>query len=600
MEAHEDEFSPFVTNPRTRRCRCKPGSRETEWSGEEEVDATEAWEAEPQAIAEDEEAGWAELEDESAGPQQFESPYVSTEEEDEAGATQGLRTRIAEVARKEWETWGKGTKTETDPAMHPTLRTYWETVVKRGAVDEAIQKRRAWSAAFVSYVMRQAGAGAAFPGGAAHYLYVSAAKRARANRDASKFQAYEITAVKPEVGDVVCRDRPPGKGSCGGTTFGNVDDGQYHATHCDVVTEVRAGSITVIGGNVGGPKCPKSGCTVNARPVRLDARGFVVPRPGGCAYFAILKAPGRAAVGAPAAARAPAAAAGAVSASFALPSPRGWNTRGRPRKQVKIGAIVVHTTGSGLAAKAEKNRKGAGRGCTTALDCGLEYYGPNGSGGFPHYLIGYDGAIYATCSEDRIAYHAGWVKEIGGRGAWKPGRWSPPPWWAKVWGADKTPLDLLPPGAAGPNIRSIGVELLGAAGDGEYTEAQYRSLARLVVDVDRRHGIGIDRAPSPKLLGHEDLNPLTGQYGRANADGGWDPGAHRRAGVTPRFSWARLWGLIEQGRMGREFEEFEGEDEDESGPGDAESEFVGEAWEAAPGEEPEQFEQMEELEGSYE
>ena len=45
-----------------------------------------------------------------------------------------------------------------------------------------------------------------------------------ANRDSSKYQAFRITEAKPDVGDIVCRDRGE-NGKCGGTTYDNVSDG---------------------------------------------------------------------------------------------------------------------------------------------------------------------------------------------------------------------------------------------------------------------------------------------------------------------------------------------------------------------------------------
>ena len=270
---------------------------------------------------------------------------------------------------------------------------------------------------------------------------------------------------------------------------------------------------------------------------------------------------------------APALSSGTVSqgraASFAIPSPRGFNLRGKKRSAGrKMFGIVVHTTGSGPATIAETDaEKRASLGCASAIDCALAIYATGE--GFPHYVIGYDGATYATCPEDHTAWHAGWTRQMGGRDRWRS--WSAPAWWSRVWGAGRTPIDLLPQGSFSPNSSHFGIELLGASRSATFTDAQYEALARLVVDIDQRHGLGIDRAPSPKLLGHEDLNPLpTEQHGRANARGGWDPGAHRVDGTTPTFSWSKLWSLIERRRRSPELESEDGE-------GDAETPFLAES-----------------------
>ena len=41
------------------------------------------------------------------------------------------------------------------------------------------------------------------------------------------------------------------------------------------------------------------------------------------------------------------------------------------------------------------------------------------------------------------------------------------------------------------------------------------------------------KLPSPRLVGHEDIEPLE----RWNKQGGWDPGALR---VKPKFVWASI------------------------------------------------------------
>ncbi len=199
---------------------------------------------------------------------------------------------------------------------------------------------------------------------------------------------------------------------------------------------------------------------------------------------------------------------------------------GRMRKGQLFG-IVVHTTGTTPALSSR--RDGGGR---PALEYALDYF-LQARKGFPHYVIDYDGAIHATCDERREAWHAGWPA-----GIFAP-PWQPPGWWSRVWASwgAKTPRDLLPPGARSPNAAHLGIEILAQAND-RYTDAQIVSLARLVVDIERRQDLHIPSAPSPSLLGHEDMMPVEGPTGRADRGGGWDPGAHR---VNPRFSWARLW-----------------------------------------------------------
>jgi hypothetical protein len=213
---------------------------------------------------------------------------------------------------------------------------------------------------------------------------------------------------------------------------------------------------------------------------------------------------------------------------------RRLRTSGRLRR-VPLFGLVVHTTGSGPATRERKSR-----GRRRAIEYALDYY-IGGGGGYPHYVIDYDGTIHACSDERREAWHAGWKRD------WFAPPWKPPAWWSRVWSRfnARTPLDLIPRGAFSPNSAHLGVELLGRERPG-FTDAQYAALARLVVDVRRRNRLSITAAPSPQLLGHEDVNPLSstnGTGGRADRLGGWDPGAHRAG--TPYFSWERLWADVQ-------------------------------------------------------
>jgi hypothetical protein len=104
----------------------------------------------------------------------------------------------------------------------------------------------AWSAAFVSYVFRMAGAGNGFPYSAAHSDYIDAA----AEQAHGQTQAWVITAERPEVyapqlGDVICE----GRGRSGRLRFDDLPAGHFPA-HCDIVVAIAPGQISVVGGNV--------------------------------------------------------------------------------------------------------------------------------------------------------------------------------------------------------------------------------------------------------------------------------------------------------------------------------------------------------------
>lgn len=198
------------------------------------------------------------------------------------------------------------------------------------------------------------------------------------------------------------------------------------------------------------------------------------------------------------------------------------------KRSIPVFGVCVHTTGGGPASKAKKDPR------RSALRRALDFY-LKGGGGFPHYVIAYDGSIIATCDEQQVAWHAGFGKKE--REHYKT--WTAPSWWSGVWNPKgaRSPLDLLPKGARSANSGHIGVEMLADTTGYGFTNAQYESLAKLVTDIARRHKLPIRSAPSARLLGHEDVHPLS----RQNNGGGWDPGAHRD---KPRFSWSRLWSLM--------------------------------------------------------
>jgi hypothetical protein len=118
--------------------------------------------------------------------------------------------------------------------------------------------------------MKKAGAGNTFRYAAAHASYIVAAKRNRLANNSNPFKAYRVTEVAPRVGDLVCKSRA---GS--GATYDTIRPGMK--THCDIVTEVRPGSIVTIGGNVAN--------SVSTTTVPTDAAGRIT-RPG---YFAVIR-----------------------------------------------------------------------------------------------------------------------------------------------------------------------------------------------------------------------------------------------------------------------------------------------------------------------
>jgi hypothetical protein len=116
----------------------------------------------------------------------------------------------------------------------------------------------AWSAAFISYVMRLAGAGSSFPYSETHADYIVAA--ARRDRGVA-LTAERVTAYAPQQGDLICawRGRTP-------VTFEELPTAGRFAGHCDIVVGRKGGELDVIGGNV------DNAVTMKPIPITADGR----------------------------------------------------------------------------------------------------------------------------------------------------------------------------------------------------------------------------------------------------------------------------------------------------------------------------------------
>ncbi|KMQ95050.1 hypothetical protein RF55_4754 [Lasius niger] len=108
--------------------------------------------------------------------------------------------------------------------------------------------QRAWSAAFISYVMRVAGAGNRFVYAANHSTYINAAK----SRAPHGLRAKNPATYAPKKGDILCT----GRGSARKIDFSSLPTEEFFPAHCGIVTSGKIlGSpfgrqIETIGGNV--------------------------------------------------------------------------------------------------------------------------------------------------------------------------------------------------------------------------------------------------------------------------------------------------------------------------------------------------------------
>jgi hypothetical protein len=104
----------------------------------------------------------------------------------------------------------------------------------------------AWSAGFISYVMRMAGAGDHFPYASSHSVYINIAARQALGRA----QGWVITARRPRdyapaLGDLICT----GRDQASNMRFDRLPARPFPA-HCDIVVAVTPDQLSVVGGNV--------------------------------------------------------------------------------------------------------------------------------------------------------------------------------------------------------------------------------------------------------------------------------------------------------------------------------------------------------------
>ena len=153
----------------------------------------------------------------------------------------GFKKKLVNLANEEHNAWNKnGTVKEGNQDTIQRLRNYWEvgSGIKQ---DDNYYINQPWSSAFISYLMRKAGAGDDFKYSQSHSQYIAQAVKNRKENNSKKFKAYKPNEVKVQVGDLVCYPRQSGVG---------YDSKAGYKSHCDLITSVQGNIAVGIGGNV--------------------------------------------------------------------------------------------------------------------------------------------------------------------------------------------------------------------------------------------------------------------------------------------------------------------------------------------------------------
>jgi len=203
----------------------------------------------------------------------------------ELNAEPSIASTIVDKAIREWQFFGQQTYNinghatqvghkEGEDGWYERVGVYWKDGVNINGLDGR-DHGVPWSVAFISWVMKNGGAGSRFRYSSQHSVYVSQSIRDfLQGRTAAGFWGRRLNEQKPQIGDIVCWARQPG------IDYDHQHNGDY-AGHCDIVVAIRANEIDVIGGNVGD--------SVTKRPLALSS-GYIVPVvQGGENLFALMQ-----------------------------------------------------------------------------------------------------------------------------------------------------------------------------------------------------------------------------------------------------------------------------------------------------------------------
>jgi hypothetical protein len=226
--------------------------------------------------------------------------------------TANLRRRIVDIAVQEWAFFGSHTvdlsntgfnalppnvgaaqgvteqgaesTADLNPAMDTTIAGYWSATPDGASVlrtqnaywyaagGQPARWAAPWSAAFMSWVMCQAGLGdpRQFHRSIAHRDYIDQAILARDRQDPfAAYYAYDLGEQMIEPGDLLCDSMVPAR-------YENIEErrrdiGRPAPAHCDLVVKVAADRIVVVGGNILGA------VTLAIWPTERDSGGYIRP-----------------------------------------------------------------------------------------------------------------------------------------------------------------------------------------------------------------------------------------------------------------------------------------------------------------------------------
>jgi hypothetical protein len=217
----------------------------------------------------------------AAGAASKEPATTVAGEKPKAAGMSFQKSMILTLARREWEYFGKQTvlfdgeeesiphvgKWEDDEEAYSVrVNWYWRAVDKPRLNGNDCHQP--WSAAFVSWIMREAGVPEyQFPAAEAHRDYLIPIMNGAGDPDAA-FVPHAIDEYQPRPGDLICATRGRPNESLDGLDPRLILL-DHAKLHCDIVVDRDGDFLSAIGGNVRN--------SVSKTTMKLDPNGFVQP-----------------------------------------------------------------------------------------------------------------------------------------------------------------------------------------------------------------------------------------------------------------------------------------------------------------------------------
>lgn len=185
---------------------------------------------------------------------------------------------LINIIKEEYEFFGKGRFKETDDPHYKRIGEYWKDGAAidniNGRTKDSEGRNPAWSAAFISWVIRKAGGGGDFRYGAAHCHYIVQAIRDRKSGKEAHYHAYDFDEYAPQVGDIICVGRSYDKK----LTFDNAEmryiSDEWFPSHGDIVVgrNQKGNRLLAVGGNLSN--------SVKRKSFLLEGNGKLSPKTG--------------------------------------------------------------------------------------------------------------------------------------------------------------------------------------------------------------------------------------------------------------------------------------------------------------------------------